>query len=354
MTPAIDPSRVEAFAGQILHELGAAYNAALVVLGDRLGLWRAMADAEPVSSVDLAARTRTHERYVREWLRAQAASGFVAYDQASDRYTLPAEHAMVLADETSPVLLTGGFQMAMAVMRSEAALVDRFRTGAGLGWHEHDSDLHEGCERAFAATYRGHLVSQWIPALEGVEAKLARGARVADVGCGHGAATILMAQAFPNSTFVGFDYHPGSIATARARAAAAGVADRVRFEVGSATDFPGDGYDLVTVFDALHDMGDPVATAAHVRRTLAPGGTWMVVEPMARDEVTENLHPVGRLYYAISTAVCTPNSLAQPGRAGLGTQAGPAGLRDVIEAGGFSTVRCVAETPLNLVLEASP
>jgi SAM-dependent methyltransferase len=352
MSTTIDEARVEEFLGQVASEVGAALNVALVTLGDRLGLYRAMADGQPVHAQELAARTGTHDRYVREWLNAQAAGGYVVYDPATDRYTLPAEHAYVLADETSPLASAGMFQAANAAIESRGAVEQRFRSGEGLGWHEHHHDLFHGTERSFGANYRAHLVSEWLPALDGVVPKLERGAKVADIGCGHGFATILMAQAFPASSFVGYDYHPASIETARRRAAEAGVDDRVRFEVAAADGYPAEGYDLIAVFDALHDLGDPVQAARHARSALADDGTCCIVEPFAGDRVEDNLNPVGRVYYGFSTLVCTPGSLSQAGRAGLGTQAGEARLGEVIRAGGFSEVRRVAETPFHLVLEA--
>jgi 2-polyprenyl-3-methyl-5-hydroxy-6-metoxy-1,4-benzoquinol methylase len=348
----LDQTRVEAFAGQIATEIGAALNAALVTVGDQLGLYRAMADAQPISAGELAARTNTHERYVREWLNAQAAGGFMSYDGDEDSYTLPAEHAFILADDSSPVAMAGIFQAATAVMDGRTRVAERFRTGEGVGWHEHHDGLFSGTERSFGANYRMHLVPEWLPALTGVVEKLERGASVADVGCGHGASTILMAQAFPASTFTGIDVHPESIATARTRAQDAGVADRVRFEVADATEYGGSRYDLIAFFDALHDLGDPVGAARHARAALADDGSCMLVEPFAGDRIEDNLNPVGRMYYGFSTLVCTPGSLAQPGRAGLGTQAGEARLREVMLNGGFGSVRRAAETPLNLVLEA--
>jgi 2-polyprenyl-3-methyl-5-hydroxy-6-metoxy-1,4-benzoquinol methylase len=352
MEHTLDPERIEAFAGQIAGEIGAALNAALVTVGDELGLYRAMSDAEPVSAGELAARTQTHERYVREWLNAQAAGGFVRYDRADDRYTLPAEHAFVLADESSPVAMAGIFQAATAVIDGRTRVAERFRSGEGVGWHEHHDGLFHGTERSFAAGYRMHLVSEWLPALTGVVEKLHAGARVADIGCGHGASTILMAQAFPASTFHGIDVHAGSITTARARAREAGVADRVRFEVAEAAGYAGSGYDLIAFFDALHDLGDPVGAARHARAALADDGSCMLVEPFAGDRIEDNLTPIGRMYYGFSTLVCTPGSLSQAGRAALGTQAGEARLREVLLEGGFGSVRRAAETPLNLILEA--
>jgi hypothetical protein len=353
MSIVIDENRVEAFIEQIVDEIGAAMSVPLTVIGTRLGLYRAMADGQPVSPIELASRTGTHERYVREWLALQAAGGYVAYDPDGDRYRLPAEHAAVLADETSPVYQGGMFQAASAAVRAQDRVLDRFRSGDGLGWHEHHHDLFEGVGELFGVGYRTHLVQDWIPALDGVEAKLERGARVADVGCGHGISTVLLAEAYPQSTFVGFDYHAESIEAAREKAREAGVDDRATFEVAAATTFDGE-YDLIACFDALHDMGDPAGAARHVHSALAPGGTWMLVEPLAGDDVAENMHPLGRLQYGFSNLVCTPGSLSQPGRAGLGTCAGEARLSEVIRAGGFTSVRRAAETPLNMVLEARP
>jgi SAM-dependent methyltransferase len=346
----IDEAKLEAFVGHVATELGAAVNAALVLIGDELGLFRAMADGQPVSPEELAARTGTQERYVREWLASQAASGFVILTEAG--YVLPPEHALVLADDHSPFAMTGAFQSANAAVLARERVRERFVTGGGLGWHEHHHGLFHGVEHAFAAGYRAYLVAEWLPALDGIVERLEAGGSAADVGCGHGISTILMAQAFPASRFVGIDYHTGSVATARERAEEAGVADRVSFEVAGAADYAGEGYDLVTFFDALHDLGDPLAAARHAASVLAPGGTCMVVEPYAGDRVEDNLNPIGRLYYGFSTLVCTPGSLSQPGRAGLGTQAGEAALREVLQAGGFGAVRRAAETPLNLVLEA--
>ncbi|MBE2316106.1 methyltransferase domain-containing protein [Solirubrobacter sp. CPCC 204708] len=349
-TTNIDEAKLEAFFGLVATEIGAAMNVALVTLGDELGLYRAMADGEPVSPAELASRTGTLERYVREWLNVQAASGYVEY--ADGRYSLPLEHALVLADETSPFLATGSFQSANAVVGVRKALAERFVDGGGVGWHEHSHDLWHGTERAFAVAYRTHLVAEWLPALDGVVDKLEAGAYVADVGCGHGASTILLAQAYPASRFVGFDYHAGSIEIARRRAEHAGVADRVTFEVAGAADYTGTGFDVVAFFDSFHDLGDPLAAARQARAALAPGGTCVLVEPVAGDTVEDNLNPVGRMYYGFSTMCCTPGSLSQPGRAGLGTQAGEAAIAAVLREAGFEQVRRVAETPLNMVLEA--
>jgi len=354
MSVVIDETRVEAFVNRVVDEIGAAVNVPLTVIGARLGLYAAMADGEPVTPAELAERTLTYERYIREWLAAQAAGGYVDYDPETGAYALPIEHAAVLADETSTVYQGGMFQTASAVIHAQDHMADRFRSGDGLGWHEHHHDLFHGTDAVFGLAYRTYLLQEWIPALDGVEAKLRAGARVADVGCGHATATVLLAEAFPRSTFVGFDPHVPSIEHAREHAAAAGVEDRVRFEIASATNFPGDGYDLVACFDSLHDLGDPAAAAAHVRSTLAPDGTWLIVEPQAGDTVEENLNPLGRIRYSISTLVCTPGSLSQPGRAGLGTLAGETRLSAAIRAGGFGQVRRATETPLNMVLEARP
>jgi 2-polyprenyl-3-methyl-5-hydroxy-6-metoxy-1,4-benzoquinol methylase len=351
-TPIIDESRVEAFVYRIIDEVAAAMNVPLSVIGFRLGLYKAMADGEPVTSQELAERTGTNERYIREWLAGQGAGGYVEYDPEAETYRLPAEHAAVLADEDSPVYQGGMFQSASAAILAQDHVAERFVTGDGLGWHEHHHDLFDGTAAVFGIAYKTMLVQEWIPALEGVEAKLERGALVADVGCGHGISTILMAEAYPQSTFVGFDYHEPSIEKARHLAAMAGVEDRVRFEVATATDFPGWGYDLVACFDALHDMGDPAAAASHIWSALAEDGTWMVVEPIAGDSPEENFNPLGRIRYGFSTLVCTPGSLSQPGRAGLGTLAGEKRLSEVIRAGGFGQVRRAAETPFNMVLEA--
>jgi SAM-dependent methyltransferase len=333
-------------------EMGAAMNAALIVIGDRLGLYKAMAGAGPLTSAEVAAKTGTTERYVREWLAAQAAGGFVAYDPASSRYTLPPEQALALADENSPVFLPGFFQIVEASIKDVPKITDAFRSGKGVGWHEHDHGLFAGTERFFRPNYRAHLINEWIPALDGTEAKLKAGAKVADVGCGLGTSTILMAQAYAKSTFVGFDYHPASIGMAREAAAKAGVSDRVKFEVAAAKDYPGKGYDFVAFFDCLHDMGDPVGAAQHVLQTLASNGTWMIVEPFAHDKLEDNLNPIGRVFYAASTMLCTPASLSQEVGLGLGAQAGEGRLANVLRTAGFTRVRRAAETPFNMILEA--
>jgi SAM-dependent methyltransferase len=353
---ALDEQKLMEFVFRAVDEVGATLNAALVVMGDKLGLYRALAGTCALTAEELAARTGTAERYVREWLNAQAAGGYVEYDAATGRYRLPPEQTVALTDEESPAYLPGFFQIALGSVLDSPRITQAVRSGDGVGWHEHGHDVHEGCERFFRPGYNANLIGSWLPALDGVVAKLDRGAWVADVGCGHGASTILMAQAFPRSTFVGSDYHDGSIATARTRAEQAGVSDRVLFEVAAACAFPGRGYDLdlVTMFDCLHYMGDPVGVARHVRETLAPDGTWMIVEPAAGDSVEDNLNPVGRAYYGFSTLLCTPASLAQEVGLALGAQAGEARIREVVESAGFSRFRRVAETPFNLVFEARP
>jgi SAM-dependent methyltransferase len=348
----IDPGKLEAFMGQVVTDMGAIVSAPLMVIGEKLGLYKAMAGAGPLTSQEVAERTGVAERSVREWLRNQAAGGYLEYEATSDRYTLPPEQALALADEDSPAYVLGAFELISSIYADEDKILEAFRTGAGLGWHEHDHRLFRGTERFFRPGYRAHLAAEWIPALDGVKEKLERGAKVADVGCGHGASTIAMAEAFPNSEFYGFDYHDASIEQARERALEAGVADKITFEVASAKDFPGSGYDLVCVFDCLHDMGDPVGAAAHIRQSLADDGTWMIVEPYANDRVEDNLNPVGRIFYGASTLICTPASLAQEVGLALGAQAGEARLSEVIKEGGFTSVRRATETPFNLILEA--
>ena len=350
----MDEEKLQQFVGKALGEMGAGMNVALVVIGDKLGLYQAMAGAGPLTSAELAEQTGTSERYVREWLNAQAAGGYVTYDPATKTYTLPPEQASCLADESSPTFLPGAFQVIAAVLKDEPKIADAFRSGEGVGWHEHDPGLFEGTERFFRPNYAAHLTTQWIPALDGVEENLRRGARVADVGCGHGASTILMAQAYPRSRFVGFDFHEPSISWARKAASRAGVADRVHFEVAASKSYPGTDFDLVAFFDCLHDMGDPVGAARHVRASLANGGTWMIVEPFAHDHVEKNLNPVGRMFYAASTLICTPASLAQEVGLALGAQAGEARMREVVTSGGFTHFRRATETPFNLVFEARP
>ena len=349
-----DMQALEALAGKVVTDLGAGFSAALVVIGDKLGLYRGLADLGPSTPTELAAHTATTERYVREWLSAQAASGYVSYDAAGGRFSLSPEQALVFADEGHPAFMAGGFEFLSAVFHDEPKITEAFRTGAGVGWHEHHACLFRATERFFRPGYNANLVSSWIPALDGVEARLEAGARVADVGCGHGASTLVMAEAYPNSRFFGFDYHAPSIERARQLAEAAGLAGRVSFEVASAKDFPGEPYDLIAIFDALHDMGDPVGAARHIRSKLAADGSWLLVEPFANDALEDNFNPVGRLFYSASTLICTPASLSQEVGLGLGAQAGEARLRRVVEDAGFSHFRRAAETPVNLIFEVRP
>jgi SAM-dependent methyltransferase len=348
----IDEGKLDEFMGRFVGDLGAALSAALVVIGDRLGLYRAMADGEPVTPEQLAERTGTDPRYVREWLSGQAAGGYVTY--ANGSFSLSPEQSFALAQEGSPAFVPGAFQLATSLVKDEEKISSAFRTGSGVGWHEHHHDLFAGTERFFRPGYAANLISSWLPALDGVHEKLERGSLVADVGCGHGASTILMAEAYPRSEFVGFDYHEGSIAAAREKASSAGLDGRVSFEVAAAKEYPGDGYDLVAMFDCLHDMGDPVGAATHVLETLGSDGTWMIVEPYAGDQLEDNLNPVGRVFYSASTLVCTPASRDQEVGLALGAQAGEARLRDVVTQGGFTRFRRATETPFNLVLEARP
>lgn len=352
-TPALDEEKLMGFVFGAVGEIGATLNAGLVVMGDELGYYRTLAEG-PTTPAALAQTTQTGEKYAREWLNAQAAGGYLDYDPTTGQYSIAPEQAVALTDSSSPAYLPGLFQLALGTVHDTRAIIDRARTGDGMGWHEHGTDVHVGCERFFRPSYLTHLTSEWLPALDGVTAKLEAGARVADIGCGHGSSTILMAQAYPRSTFVGSDYHPESIRTAQERARAAAVEDRVTFETSSATGFSGAGFDLVTTFDALHDMGDPVGAARQVRDALTPDGTWMIVEPAAGDRVEENLNPVGRVYYAFSTLLCTPASLSQDVGLALGTQAGPARIRDVATTAGFSRFEVVAQTPFNNVFEVRP
>ena len=347
----LDEAALMAFVFRAVDEVGASLNCALVVMGDRLGYYQALADRGPLTAPELAQATGTAERYATEWLNAQAAGEFVRYDPASGRYTLPAEHAVALTDASSPAYLPGFFQIAFGTISDASQIFDRAREGDGLGWGEHSHDVHDGCERFFRPSYAANLVSSWLPSLDGVVPKLERGARVHDLGCGHGASTVLLAEAYPRSTFVGSDAHAGSIDVARERAAEAGVGDRVDFETATSTTLTGSGYDLVTVFDALHDMGDPVGCARRVHDLLADDGTWMIVEPAAGDRIEDNLNPVGRAYYGFSTLLCTPASLSQDVGLAIGTQAGPARIRDIVTAAGFTRFRIAAQTPFNNVLE---
>jgi SAM-dependent methyltransferase len=350
----LDPEKLNAFMGKMVGDMGAAISGSLVILGERLGLYAALQAHGPATSIELADATGLNERLLREWLSAQAAAEYVTYDAKTGRFFLSPEQVMVFADEESPVFMAGGFQLLAAVYKDEPKIAKAFQSGLGLGWHEHDVCLFRGTEKFFRPGYNANLVSNWIPALQDVEAKLKAGAKVADVGCGHGASTILMAQAYPNSHFTGFDYHAPSIERAREAAAAAGVSDRIDFQVASAQTYPGDGYDLVCIFDALHDMGDPVGAAAHIRASLAPDGTWLLVEPFAHDNLADNLTPVGRMMYSASTMVCTPASQNQEVGLALGAQAGEARLRRVVEDAGFTRFRRATETPFNLILEVRP
>lgn len=351
--PPIDMDTLMAFVGAFVGDLGATVGAGNVLLGERLGLYRALAQG-PADARTLAAATGTDPRYVEEWLRGQAAGGYVEHDAVTGTFSMTPEKAFALTDPAGPVFLPGAFELALGALKALPEIEHAFRTGAGYGWHQHDQDVFTGCERFFRPGYLMHLLGEWIPALDGVGAKLERGARVADLGCGHGASTVLMAGAFPASTFVGSDYHAGSIEAARIRADEAGVSDRVRFDVAGAQALADHDLDLVTTFDCLHDMGDPLGAAQHVRRSLAADGTWMIVEPAAGDTVADNLNPVGRVFYGFSTFLCVPNAVSQPGGYALGAQAGEAAIRQVVTDAGFTRFRRVAETPFNHVYEARP
>jgi SAM-dependent methyltransferase len=348
---AIDMDKLNAFMGKFVGDLGATAHSGMVVIGERLGLYKALAQA-PMTSAELAAKTSTDERYVREWLASQAAGGYVTYDDKHHRFSLSEEQAFALANEDSPAYLPGAFQLALGSLAAVPRITEAFRTGAGMGWNEHDADVFHGCEKFFRPGYAANLVSSWIPSLIDVKEKLEAGAKVADVGCGKGASTILMAKAYPNSRFYGFDYHNESIEAARETAKREGVADRVTFEVAKAKSYPGKDYDFVAVFDCLHDMGDPVGAAAHVRSTLHPNGTWMIVEPFANDDLKDNLNPVGRVYYSFSTLLCTPCSRSQEVGLCLGAQSGEGRIREVVTQTGFSRFRRATETPFNIVYEA--
>jgi ubiquinone/menaquinone biosynthesis C-methylase UbiE len=350
---AVDMNKLNVFVGQFVGDLGATVHSGMVVIGEKLGLYKALAEG-PVNSAELAAKTRTDERYVREWLSSQAAGGYVTYNEQTRKFSLSEEQEFALVNEDSPAYLPGAFQLALGSLAAVPRIVESFRTGAGMGWHEHDEDVFHGCEKFFRPGYAANLVTSWLPALQGVQAKLEEGARVADVGCGKGASTLLMAKAFPNSQFFGFDYHDQSIQGARATAVRQGLADRVMFGVAKAKEFPGKGYDLITVFDCLHDMGDPVGAATHVRNALSKDGTWMIVEPFANDDLKDNLNPVGRVYYSFSTLLCTPCSRSQEVALCLGAQSGEKRIREVVTAAGFTRFRRAAETPFNVVYEARP
>jgi len=350
---AIDNDKLNAFLGKFITDLGATAAAGNVVIGHNLGLYKALA-AEPATAEELAARTHTNPRYIVEWLRGQAAGGYVEYDAAADSYSMTEEQAFALTNPDGGIYAPGAFVLALGALRAEPRITEAFRTGAGLGWHEHDTDVFTGCEQFFRPGYIANLIPAWIPALDGVQDKLQAGAEVADIGCGLGASTILLAQEYRNSRFTGSDYHAGSIELARKHAGEAGVADRVTFEVSSASSFSGAGYDLAATFDCLHDMGDPLAAAKHVRQALKHDGTWLIVEPYATDEIAGNMNPVGRVYYNFSTLLCVPNALSQPGGYALGAQAGEAAIRQLVTDAGFTRFRRAAETPFNLVYEVRP
>jgi ubiquinone/menaquinone biosynthesis C-methylase UbiE len=350
---AIDEDKLNELLHRFVGDLGATVAAGNVVIGHRLGLYRLLAEG-PASADELAQRAGCNPRYVAEWLRGQAAGGYVEYDAAKDVYSMTEEQAFALAEPDAGVYIPGAFVLALGTLKSNERISDAFRTGDGVGWHEHDEDVFIGCEQFFRPGYVANLVSSWIPSLDGVEAKLRAGAKVADIGCGLGASTILLAREFTNSTFLGSDYHDRSVELARKRAADAGVADRVSFEVASAASFSGQGYDLIATFDCLHDMGDPVGAAKHVRAALHPDGTWLIVEPAAGDTVADNLNPVGRVYYNFSSQLCVPNALSQTGGYSLGAQAGEAAIRRVVTDAGFTRFRRATQTPFNLVFEARP
>jgi 2-polyprenyl-3-methyl-5-hydroxy-6-metoxy-1,4-benzoquinol methylase len=350
----IDEAKLNAFMEKALGDMGAAAHAVLILLGDRLGIYKSMADSRPVTPAQLAQRTGLNERYLREWLNANAAGEYVTYDANAKTYTLPPEQAFALAVEDSPAFIPGGFQILSSLHHDLPKVESAFKTGQGIGWHEHHDDLFHGTERFFRPSYNANLIASWIPALDGVEEKLRRGAKVADVGCGLGSSTILMAREYPNSKFYGFDYHAGSIEIAREAAKNGGVGERIQFEIAPAKSFPGSEYDFITVFDCLHDMGDPAGAAAHVRQSLKSDGTWMIVEPFAEDAPEANHNALGRLCYSASTLVCVPASMAQEVGAALGAQAGQAKIQTVVQEGGFTRFRRAAQTPFNLVYEARP
>jgi len=348
----VDDARLHQFMGQMLSDLGGAASVALVRIGDALGLYKTLHERGPMTVAELAGAAGVNERYLREWLSHQAASNYVSYDPTTQKFALPPEQAMVFAIEESPVFMPGAFDSMASFLDNQAKVEPAFKTGAGVAWGDQAGCLFCSVARFFRPGYLNNLVGSWLPALDGVVEKLQRGAKVADVGCGHGVSTVIMAQAFPNSQFIGYDFHPSSIEHAQAHAREHGVTGNTRFEVGTAKDYPEKDFDLVAFFDCLHDMGDPAGAAAHVRLSLKPDGSWMIVEPIAGDRLEDNLNPVGRIYYAASTMVCIPTSLAQEAGAALGAQAGEAKLREVVTAGGFGHVRRATETPFNMILEA--
>jgi hypothetical protein len=352
--PAIpDQEALDAFLGRFVADLGATTTAAGVVTGHRLGLYRALGQG-PATAEELAGRTGTHPRPVLEWLHGQAAGGYVGYDPDSGRFHLDAAQKFCLTDPDGPVYVPGAFQLALGALRAEPRIAESFRTGTGMGWHEHDDEVFLGCEAFFRPGYLANLTTSWIPTLDGAEARLRAGGRVADIGCGLGASTVILAQAYPDTVVQGSDYHEGSIAVARERATTAGVEDRALFEVASAQTFTGGDYDLVTTFDCLHDMGDPIGAARHIRAALAPDGCWLMVEPAAGEIATDNYHPRGRAYYGFSSLLCVPNALAQSGEITLGAQAGGKALEAVTRAAGFTRFRRATGTPFNDVYEVRP
>jgi SAM-dependent methyltransferase len=351
--PALNMDKLNNFIGKFVTDLGAAVHTGVVVIGEKLGLYKALAEG-PMSSAELATKTQTDERYLSEWLASQAAGGYITFDETSNKFSLSEEQAFTLAKEDSPAYLPGAFELALGSLAAVPRIADSFRSGAGMGWHEHVDGVFHGCEKFFRSGYAANLVANWIPALQDVKDKLESGARVADVGCGKGASTLLMAKAYPKSQFFGFDYHDKSIEAARESAKKQGVSDRVSFEVSKAKEYPGKDYDFVAVFDCLHDMGDPIGAAAHVRQSLTDDGTWMIVEPFAHDQLKDNLNPVGRVYYSFSTLLCTPCSRSQEVGLCLGAQAGESRIGDVVTKAGFTRFRRATETPFNIVYEARP
>jgi 2-polyprenyl-3-methyl-5-hydroxy-6-metoxy-1,4-benzoquinol methylase len=350
----VDETKLNQLVGQMLSDLGGAMSIALVRMGDNLGLYKTLQAKGPMTADEFAAAAKVNPRYLREWASHQAASNYIAYDPKTEKFALPEEQAMVFAIDDSPLNMIGAFDSAVAVLGNQDKVEPAFKNGGGVSWGDQTSCLFCATARFFRPGYQANLIESWLPALDGVVDKLRRGAKVADVGCGHGWSTVFMAKAFPKSQFIGYDFHPSSIEQAQAHAKEHGLAANVRFEVGTAKDYPGKDFDLVTFFDCLHDMGDPAGASAHVRQSLKPDGTWMIVEPMAGDRLQDNLNPVGRLFYAASTMVCVPTSLAQEVGAALGGQAGETKLREVITAGGFGRVRRATETPFNMILEARP
>jgi SAM-dependent methyltransferase len=349
----VDSDKLHELVGKMVNDMGAASVAPLVIIGDKLGLYRTLASDGPLTAEKLADRSGTSERYVREWCAAQAGSGYIDYDAANEQFSMSPEQQAVFADPDSPVCMTGGYYGISSLFHDEPKITHAFQTGEGVAWGDHHECLFCGTEKFFRPSYHANLVSNWLPALEGVVEKLEQGAKVADVGCGHGASTLVMARAFPRSKFVGFDFHAPSVEHANGLARESKL-ENVRFEAASAKQYPGSDYDLIAFFDCLHDMGDPVGAAAHTFKALKPDGTMLLVEPFAHDELSDNLNPVGRMFYAFSTMICTPASISQEVGLALGAQAGEKRLRDVVSQGGFTRFRRATETPFNLILEARP